>query len=39
MDEKEPYMCDLCGLHEVDDEGGWCDDCIEEAEQSRGEED
>lgn len=32
---KEPFMCDLCGLHEVDDEDGWCDDCVEEHENNR----
>lgn len=29
---KEQYMCELCGLHQVQDEGGWCEDCIEDRE-------
>jgi hypothetical protein len=33
MTNKEPYMCDLCAMHEVQDEDGWCEDCIELHEQ------
>ncbi|MCK2000615.1 hypothetical protein MZM54_04340 [[Brevibacterium] frigoritolerans] len=31
---KEPYMCELCGLHVVEDEGGWCEECIEDREKA-----
>lgn len=32
MYNTEPLMCDLCGLHEVEDQDGWCEDCVEEFE-------